>query len=706
MAFDIEGARKAGYSEKEIADHLAKQNRFDAEGARKSGYSDADIVGHLSKLPGRKRSAMEEVTGAMANVQRGLGVGDEAAAAFGVVTGLFTGRHKLTDPAIPAFKAELAAQRRREDDFADRRPRAAALMKGTGQAPTMFVPGGAGAKAIQGGGALMTGLRAGTSAAVTGAAYGVADRGTLKERGEAGGNAAALSALLGFGVGATVARMGSKVNLASEASAAEGALQDAGLSIRHLSEVQRTRLGDLIKQGRSGREAAMSVVSSEGLPVSVPMTRGQRSGQPGQQLAENLMLRGARGSGASRQMRGFVEEQQQALRGNVEAIAGDMARGQAPTRGQGGEAVSRALNTRADAMRGEVNAAFDAARAMDDGVALPKEQTPVLGSRLTEGLRSYDLERVPSVAKEIGRLDASGRAGPTSVRELFDARARLSSLRSSNDGVEASAAGAAVRELDSYIDEAVTNDLFSGGAESVGRWRDAIAKSREFKGLFQGDDLIEKLTERTNRGGDTRALAVDPGDATNYILGRSDMGFVGRKNLYRDMARLRRMLGPDSAEWNMLRAEVFQRMASQAEGGVEFGQRQFSGVKFAKAWDELQRKDQRLAAALFGREERQLIDQFASVASKVTSPVRGGDNPSNTAVTAMRMLGNLRFLRGLPIVQGISNEIEAQINLGAARAATSPDLSRAARSAGPGPSRLQVRGAGASGALMTNQDPR
>lgn len=50
MAFDIEGARKAGYSDTEIADHLATENKFDAAGARKSGYGDAEIISHLSPM--------------------------------------------------------------------------------------------------------------------------------------------------------------------------------------------------------------------------------------------------------------------------------------------------------------------------------------------------------------------------------------------------------------------------------------------------------------------------------------------------------------------------------------------------------------------------------------------------------------------------------------------------------------------------------
>lgn len=663
-----------------------------------------------------KRSGWQEAIGATANVNRGLGIGDELAAVGNTVGGFMTGRHKLqpdggmiknASVVGEAFRNELTSQRAQEDDFAARRPRAAALMQGVGNAATVVVPGGAGARAIQGGGAMMTGVRAATASAATGAGYGLVDRGNASERLEGANNAAALGALLGFGVGATAAKLTSRRSPVAETQAAEGALQEAGLSIRTLTQTQQTTLGDLIRQGRSGREAALHVVASEGLPVPVPMTRGQRSGQPGQQIKENLMLRGAKGPEASRQMRGFVDEQQVALRGNTEVIAADMAgAARAPERGAGGVAVSEALATRDGAMRRGVNEAFDAARAADDGVALPKEQTPVLGARLAESLRSYDLQGVPRVATEIDRLDASGRAGPTSVRELFDARARLTNLRGSADGVERGAAGAAVRELDTFIDEAVAADLLTGGPESVGLWRDAISRSREHKQLFKAGDLIESLTERSARGGDTRALVVAPEDATNYILGRSDLGFVGRKNLYRDLARLRTVLGPESAEWNTLRAEVFQRLSSQAEGGVEFGQRQFSGVKFAKGWDDLNRKDARLAQTLFTPEERATIDRFATVSSRVTSPVKGGDNSSNTAVAAMRLLGNLRFLKGLPIIQGISNEVEAQITLGAARNATSQTVSRAPRSTGSGPPQAALQATGAGAAMLTSPYPR
>jgi hypothetical protein len=48
MPFDVKGARAAGYSETEIAAHLAQEQKFDLAGARTAGYSDTEIIGHLS----------------------------------------------------------------------------------------------------------------------------------------------------------------------------------------------------------------------------------------------------------------------------------------------------------------------------------------------------------------------------------------------------------------------------------------------------------------------------------------------------------------------------------------------------------------------------------------------------------------------------------------------------------------------------------
>ena len=48
MAFDVDGARKAGYSDDEIAGFLSEQSGFDLAGARAAGYAPADVIGFLS----------------------------------------------------------------------------------------------------------------------------------------------------------------------------------------------------------------------------------------------------------------------------------------------------------------------------------------------------------------------------------------------------------------------------------------------------------------------------------------------------------------------------------------------------------------------------------------------------------------------------------------------------------------------------------
>lgn len=58
--FNYEGAKKAGYSDAEIAAYLAPQKRFNLEGAIKAGYSYSEVVDHL--LSGQK-SAVEKVAG-------------------------------------------------------------------------------------------------------------------------------------------------------------------------------------------------------------------------------------------------------------------------------------------------------------------------------------------------------------------------------------------------------------------------------------------------------------------------------------------------------------------------------------------------------------------------------------------------------------------------------------------------------------------
>lgn len=51
QSFDVDAARKAGYSDDEILQHLTQSRKFDVNGALSSGYSKQDIINHLSGAP-------------------------------------------------------------------------------------------------------------------------------------------------------------------------------------------------------------------------------------------------------------------------------------------------------------------------------------------------------------------------------------------------------------------------------------------------------------------------------------------------------------------------------------------------------------------------------------------------------------------------------------------------------------------------------
>ena len=58
MAFDVEGAKQAGYSDAEINSYLAKESNFDIRGARRAGYKDDEILKHLTSIaPPKQKEA-------------------------------------------------------------------------------------------------------------------------------------------------------------------------------------------------------------------------------------------------------------------------------------------------------------------------------------------------------------------------------------------------------------------------------------------------------------------------------------------------------------------------------------------------------------------------------------------------------------------------------------------------------------------------
>lgn len=155
--------------------------------AKDDGWSVASVS--PAKPARRKRTLTEDVTGFMANVNRGLGIGDELAAGFRTAGNVLSGKTPVQN-VLADFKDSMKGQRDTEDEFARERPKAAALGRGTGMAITAAVPTGQSANLLSQSGRVVNALRGATTAGLTGAAYAAADRGTIGERARAAAGAA------------------------------------------------------------------------------------------------------------------------------------------------------------------------------------------------------------------------------------------------------------------------------------------------------------------------------------------------------------------------------------------------------------------------------------------------------------------------------------------------------------------------------------
>ena len=94
MAFDVNGALKAGYSPNEVADYLGSEKKFNVAAARESGYSDQEIIDFLNP------KKQEGVSGSFKK---------------GVEQLLSTGRTALESVTGSPEEAALAAQKRQAD---------------------------------------------------------------------------------------------------------------------------------------------------------------------------------------------------------------------------------------------------------------------------------------------------------------------------------------------------------------------------------------------------------------------------------------------------------------------------------------------------------------------------------------------------------------------------------------------------------------
>lgn len=172
---------------------------------------------------------MKAATGAAANLNRGLVVGDEASAALGVVGDVVTGNlpsGNVLNALGQSYSSNLAQQRGYEDQFTKERPWTAAGLRTAGTIPTLFVPGGAVAQGTSRGATIAS--TAG-NAALQGATAGYLDRGSVEERNRSGLIGGTVGGVLGGLAGLVTTRGAPKPVAAPKPATPQKVLQDNGV---------------------------------------------------------------------------------------------------------------------------------------------------------------------------------------------------------------------------------------------------------------------------------------------------------------------------------------------------------------------------------------------------------------------------------------------------------------------------------------------
>jgi len=414
-------------------------------------------------------------------------------------------------------------------------------------------------------------------------------------------------------------------------------MEAAGINADQATAEMAAAMQQQVARGVDPTEAAR-LSAAETLPVPVPLTRGATTGSTGQQLFEDMARKGAYGQVAEAMMTSAEKRTLEALQQNLPEIQQKIA-GQGPLiqRGTGGAAAQEALSAQRQAAQAEANRLYDVARATGPA-SMAEDTAGALADTMRASIRDFTPASRPVTTSIMDEIDdILGQGGD--IKMLFQKRQQLSNAGAQGTPEQA-AATAARRALDDSLADLVQKSLIEGDDTAIAAWSNAIKNYADFKSTWSSKGgILNALTETVTRDGDL-VLKQPPEAVANYILGASNAKLLKPGNVSRDLLKLKKFLPAD--EWNQIRQEAFINLTDKSVAS-RAGQDMFSGVNFLKSWKDMTTKNPEAMKALFTKEERDLIGQFASVSARATG---GAVNASNSAAAASGLIQRIAAALG------------------------------------------------------------
>lgn len=425
-------------------------------------------------------------------------------------------------------------------------------------------------------------------------------------------------------------------------------IEEMGLDIDQIGPRLQEQITAMVRQGVEPQDAARAVEAAD-LPVPVPLSRGQVTGSPRQQMLESQAAEGALGEGAERVAKGAQAIQQEAVEGNVAAIGSGI--------GDNTGAIQTAQQTLLDerqAAKAGVDAAYDAARQTRGGI--PSDNVREGALDMVGALDGFNVRNAPQTyafVDDFDELATKAGDGAVVVDRLEAWRTELSNHIAGAQGAERAAGGRLLRRYDEMTEQWTKDAIVQGDENALALWRDAVKKRRNFGKQFESGDIVEIMTA-PGRDGEI------PG--TDELIARlfGTSGFAPKKEMAKAFRVLKKRL--PEGQFDALRSESWTRLVDKSRGARQAdGSREVSGANLLKNIENMKQNHPDLWRTLFKESERKMIDRFARTVNRITTPVRGGRNYSGTAAAISRQMQamweagvvNAGGLRSLLLLPGI-----------------------------------------------------
>lgn len=389
------------------------------------------------------------------------------------------------------------------------------------------------------------------------------------------------------------------------------------------------------------------VQETRDLPVGVPVTRGDITGDVNIQRFEDQALKGLHGPVAQQRIQALRQEQDEGFRSSVEELQKQITgRPAAAVQEETGAGAGRALQgvrAQAEQRKVEITTAYDEALSLDASIEadlIEDFTTFVRGDLIEQG---FDVEDMPKLTRRLAELDKIGknpRLTPATVNQIELLRKRMvkseQSLKTS-DPSESAAIGSLRRNLDQEMSDLLDEGLIQGNEDAVRAWKTARDLRADFGRRFDDSKVISRILDED----------LTQEQAINLIFGGSQMGF--RNDAGATIKRMKDILGPGSDEFRSLKEEAVLRLVKNQKGAT------FSGVKLDNAIKKAMVESPTVMRELFSAEEIDTIRQIGRTARQVTEKNPGAVNTSNTFNAALA--AKRRAFQKFPVVGEFISDI-------------------------------------------------